>query len=86
MSDRPNILERMGNRQQKRIAKTLARRSRARIKAVSAVPAGSFPGVAPSPGVAPAPSPVATKSMWSDPRVLLGVAAALILFLRPKKS
>ena len=68
--------------QQKREDKRAARRRKRRLKTVTTVPVGSLPSLAPSGG----PSPVATQPLWSDPRVLLAVAAALILFLRPKKS
>jgi len=80
------MADRKRERKQNRQVKMEARRSKARIKTVTTVPVGSLSTLGPSGGVAPSPSPVATKSMWSDPRVLLGVAAALILFLRPKKS
>ncbi len=97
-----SAIDRRREAKQKKRLKRLARRGKGRMRAIAEVPVTSFVGVAPSlppspspgvapapspsPGVAPAPSPVATKGMWSDPRVLLGVAAALILFLRPKKS
>jgi len=88
--ERKSITDRQRERKEKREARRGARlrgmRTKTRIREVTSVPMGSVPGVVPSPGVAPSPSPVATKSMWSDPRVLLGVAAALILFLRRKKS
>ena len=69
-------------RKAKRKARRAARRRKGRLKTVSTVPVGSLPSLAPSGG----PSPVATQPLWNDPRVLLAVAAALILFLRPKKS
>ncbi len=72
--------------QQKREDKRAARRSKGRLKTVSTVPVGSLPSLAPSGGPSPGPSPVAPQPLWNDPRVLLAVAAALILFLRPKNS